>query len=224
MCHVSVGHVGGGSRRGISWALIESFSKSTPKTFDKRSMLLYAAHIDEVASLEDYPPSEHVYAAIPLVSMVDVLPLVNVRAIATLHGIAVGSQCNAMSLKSYIGEHSCLKCTGHITVFSIEKNAAKKHVDRTVKSIVKVNALKASDKSMTCKKKEIPATDDIPFPLEPATKNLEYAIIRDACKRMDPENFEEVGCAVCGELELRKNTSRLKSVKILLKILEKVGQ
>ena len=102
----------------------------------------------------------------------------------------------------------------------------KKHVDRTVKSIVKVNALKASDKSMTCKKKEIPATNDItiPFPPEPATKNLEYAIIRDACKRMDPENFEEVGCTVCGELELRKNTSRLKSVKILLKILEKVGQ
>src|SRR5271168_317723 len=40
---------------------------------------------------------------------------------------------------------------------------------------------------------------------------------------MNPENFEEVGCAVCGELELRKNTSRLKCVKNLLNILEEPG-
>ena len=157
--------------------------------------------------------------------MVDVLPLVNVRAIATLHGAAVGSRCNAVSLKSYIGEHSCLKCTEYITVFSVEKNPAKKKADRTVKSIMKVNALKASAKNTNHGKKEVPATDDvsISFPPEPASKQLEHGIIRDACKRMDPENFEEVGCAVCGELKLRKDTGRLKSVKNILKDLEAPG-
>ena len=224
MCRVGVGHVGGGSPRGVSWASIESFSKSTPQTFDKRSKLLYAAHVDAVTGLKKYPPDKYVYAAIPLISMVDMLSLVNVRAIAKLHGIAVGSRCNATSLKSYIGEHSCLSCTGHITVFSVEKNAAEKQVDRTVKSF-KGNALKASDKNMTCKKKVMPANDNIgiSFPPKPASKDLEHAIIRDACRRMDPENFEEVGCAVCGELELRKNTSRLKGVKNLLNILEAPG-
>jgi hypothetical protein len=213
VCHV----LGGGSRRGISWASIDGFARSVPKTFDIRSTLIYAAHVDEVG-LKNYPSNEYVYAVIPLISMVDVLTLANVRAIATLHGIDVSSRCNATSLRSYINEHSCSKCTGHITVFSIERNAAAKHVDRSARSTARANTLKAS-------KKEMSATDDasISFPPEPASKDLEHAIIRDACKRMDPENFEEVGCAVCGELKLRKNTSRLKSVKILLKILEAPG-
>jgi len=227
MHRAGVGHVpvGGGSPRGVSWASIESFSKSTPKTFDKRSKLLYAAHVDAVAGLKKDPPDKYVYAAIPLISMVDMLSLVNVRAIAKLHGIAVGSRCNATSLKSYIGEHSCFSCTGHITVFSVEKSAAEKQIDCTVKSVEKGSALKASDKNMTHRKKEMPANDNIciSFPPKPASKDLEHAIIRDACRRMDPENFEEVGCAVCGELELRKNTSRLKGVKFLLNILEAPG-
>ena len=84
--------VGGGSRRGISWTSIDSFAKSVPKTFDVRSTLLYAAHVanDEV-SLKKYPSHENVYAVIPLISMVDILTLANVRAIAALHGIDVSS-------------------------------------------------------------------------------------------------------------------------------------
>ena len=46
---------------------------------------------------------------------------------------------------------------------------------------------------------------------------------RNACKRMDPANLEEIGCAVCGELQPRNKTSRLKSVKNLLSILEAPG-
>ena len=148
--------------------------------------------------------------------MVNLLTLANVRAIANLHGLAVGSRCNAATLKSYIGEHSCSKCTEHVTIFSIGKNAAAKHVDRSVRFSVKANALKASE---SAKEK----TPGVSFPPKPASKDFEHAIIRDACKRMDPENFEEVGCAVCGELKLRKDTGRLKSVKNLLKILEAPG-
>ena len=65
MCRMGVGYVGGGSQRGVSWASIESFSESTPETFDKCSTFLYAAHIDRVAGLENYPPSKYVYAMIP---------------------------------------------------------------------------------------------------------------------------------------------------------------
>jgi hypothetical protein len=78
---------------------------------------------------------------------------------------------------------------------------------------MKANALKAAKNS----------TPTVSFPPEPASKDLEHAIIRDACTRMHPENFEEVGCAVCGELKLRKDTGRLKSVKNILKILEAPG-
>ena len=40
---------------------------------------------------------------------------------------------------------------------------------------------------------------------------------------MDPVNFEEVGCAVCGELRRRDKTSRLKSMKNFLSVLEAPG-
>jgi hypothetical protein len=40
---------------------------------------------------------------------------------------------------------------------------------------------------------------------------------------MDPVNFEEVGCAVCGELRCRDKASRLKSVKNFLTVLEVPG-
>ena len=233
VCRVGVRHVGGGSPRGISWASISTFAKSIPESFDSCSTLCYAAHVHE-DDLKIYPPVKYIYAAIPLDSMMEVLPLAHVRSIAKLHGVAVGSRCNAASVNSYIGKHSCPKCTEYITVFSIEKNAAAKHVDRSVRSraFAKVNAsaLEASGRSaknLTPKKREMPVieTDNISasFPPEPASKDLEHAIIRDACKRMDPENFEEVGCAVCGELKLRKDTSRLKSVKNLLNILEAPG-
>jgi hypothetical protein len=206
--------VGGGLPRGVSWASISTFVKSTPETFDTcNSTLIYAAHVHQ-DNLKHYPPNKYIYAAIPLVSMVNLLTLANVRAIANLHGLAVGSRCNAATLKSYIGEHSCPKCAEHVTIFSIEKNAAAKHVDCSVRSSVKANALKASAKK---------TTPSVSFPPEPASKGFEHAIIRDACKRMDPENFEEVGCAVCGELKLKNDTGHLKSVRNLLKILEAPG-
>ena len=61
------------------------------------------------------------------------------------------------------------------------------------------------------------------FPPEPASMQLEHDIIRDACKRMDPSNIEEIGCAVCGELKPRKDTSCLNSVKRILNVLETSG-
>ena len=66
------------------------FSKYVPDTFDVCCTLLYSAHVDEV-SLKNYPPDMYVHTVIHLVSMVDVLTLANVRAIAKLHGIAVGA-------------------------------------------------------------------------------------------------------------------------------------
>jgi hypothetical protein len=53
------------------------------------STLVYAAHVHQ-DNLKLYPPVKYVYTVIPLVSMVDLLTLTNVRAIAKLHGLAVG--------------------------------------------------------------------------------------------------------------------------------------
>ena len=48
---------------------------------------------------------------------------------------------------------------------------------------------------------------------------MTYNILTSACKNMSKDNFEKAGCAICGELKVRRNLSRLKSVKNLLHIL-----
>ena len=77
MCHVGVRHVGGGSPRGISWASLGPFARSTPETFDVHSTLRYAAHVHK-DDLKNYPPVKYVYAAVPLISMVDLLTMSDV--------------------------------------------------------------------------------------------------------------------------------------------------
>ena len=111
--------------------------------------------------------------------------------------------------------HECRKCSP-ITVFAVEKSAAKKNIDCATKLKVKATELKKDNKITVDSNTVLP-------PPEPASMQLEHDIIRDACRHMDPSNLEEIGCAVCGELKLRKDTSCLKSMKIFLKVLETSG-
>lgn len=94
------GYVGGG-RRGNVWSSIEQFVISVPFSFDIRSTLLYAAHIDD-ADLPNYPPQKYVQAMIPLSVMANILTLSTLRSVAELHGIEAGSRANAATIRSYI--------------------------------------------------------------------------------------------------------------------------
>ena len=51
-------------------------------------------------------------------------------------------------------------------------------------------------------------------------KNLYHQIVSDAIKKMDPENIDKAGCAVCGLLKQSCELSYLKKVKNLLHILQ----
>ena len=113
--------------------------------------------------------------------------------------------------------HECKKCSTYITVFAIEKSAAKKNIDCATKSKAKGTDLRKE------KKIAMDGDTDTMFPPELASMQLEHDIIRDTCRHMHPSNIEEIGCAVCGELKFMKDTSCLKSMKIFLKVLETSG-
>lgn len=158
----------------------------------------------------------------PLSTLLNLLPLADARPIVSLHGVEAGSRGSAALLKAYVADHMCSKCTQYVTVFSVEKDGSKKGSDRVVK--YRKKKVKNSESLTTednCSHANLETT--VPFPPKPASNELEFGIIRNACRRMDPNNFEEVGCAVCGELKPHKDSSRLKSVKNLLHILEAPG-
>jgi hypothetical protein len=205
-------HVGGGACKGIVWSSIEKFVYSSlPYSINTRGKVLYTAYVDH-KGLQMFSAEKYVYAKLPLANLVDLVTLRDARSMAALHSIVPGSRCNATMLKSCVAKHSCSECPEYVTVFSIEKDAATKHIERTVRHRAKVTA----DQTQ---KPEVNAR----FPPEPASREFELSVIRNACKRMDPKDFEEVGCAVCGELKPRSDSSSLKSIKNILGILEAPG-
>jgi hypothetical protein len=142
-----------------------------------------------------------------------------------MHSIAVGSRCTVAQLKTNVDEHECLGCPSYITVFSVEHDSTSKNTTRVRKHREKQKTqspmtdsdLKESGKSGH------PPSHSVEFPPSPCSVDFEHTIIKDASRRMNPINFEEVGCAVCGELRRRDKASRLKSVKNFLSILEVPG-
>ena len=222
-------HVGGGARKSIVWSSIENFVYSSlPYSINNRDRgkVLYTAHVS-LDGLRLFPAESYVYARVPLANLMDLVPLPDARSIAALHGIVPGSRCNAAMLKSCVAQHSCSGCPEYITVFSIEKDAATKCIERTVRYRAKTKTVpgwnvlgKEAPESQTL---EMKPEVDARFPPEPASREFELSVIRNACKRMDPKYFEEVGCAICGELKPLRDSSRLKSVKNILGILEAAG-
>ena len=207
---------GGGPSRVLNWTIVEPHALSSPHTVDSQSRLRYIAHV-EGEGLTAYPPDVFVHARIPLPIVSHLLSITIAREIALIHGVTAGSRCTVAQLQSCTKNHECKTCSTHITVFAVEKSAARQNVERVTKSKAKATSTALE------KEKKYAKDGDTVFPPELSSMQLEHDIIRDACKRMDPSNIEEIGCAVCGELKLRSDTSRLKSVKTILKVLETSG-
>ena len=173
--------------------------------------------------LKTYPSNKFVHARIPLLKVSQLLSLTFSKKIAMMHGIAVGSHCTVAQLKTNVDEHDCLQvgCPPYITVFSVEHNSVQKSAARVHKHREKQKAQSSTTGLKDSGKTKHPRS--VEFPPSPSSIDFQHTIIKDACRRMDPVNFEEFGCAVCGELRHRNKASRLKSVKNFLNILEAPG-
>ena len=209
------GFIGGGCSR-IPWMVIRPYAVSTPSTLEDRSYVLFVDFIEKVAvDIETYPNDRFVHADIPLKLATQLLSITIARRIASSHGISAGSRCSIAQLSLFVEQHECTNCPSYLVIFSVESDLKKKGVIRTTtyRERKTQSGLTACDDSKSTE-------SSVQFPPSPCSLQLEHAIIKDACKRMDPMNFEEVGCAVCSELRQRAKTSRLKSVKRFLSVLE----
>ena len=172
------------------------------------SVFRYVTHVDEVELLK-YPSSQFVHTNIPLVDLFSFLPIRASRDIAAIHKISAGSRCTVAQLMMFTENHSCFRCQAFYTVFSIETNPAKLTARRVAKCRAKTGP------------QNLPQTYEFPPP--PADYNLTNTILSNICSKMRPENLEEAGCAVCGELYPVGRLSRLKGIKNLLSVIEARG-
>ncbi len=191
---------------------------SKPSSLNENCNLCYIAYVDEM-NLHAYPEDKFLHAKIPLPVVSGLLSITFSRYIAMMHGIAVGSRYTVTQLKTCVDQDDCLGCPQYTTVFSVEHNSNQKNV-------LHVQKLRENMRSATAVRKasgKIQPPPTAEFPPPPCNVGLEHTIIKDACKHMHPSNFEEVGCAVCGELQCQDKTSQLKSVKGFLNVLEAPG-
>ena len=183
-CSSSPAPRGGGPSRVLNWTIVEPHALSNPHMADPQSRLRFVAHV-EGEGLTAYPPDIFVHARIPLPIVSHLLSITVAREIASIHGVTAGSRCTAAQLRSCVENHECKKCLSYITVFAVEKSVAKQNVDRVTKWKEKAVELR--------KEKKIAMDRDTVFPPEPASMQLQHDIIRDACRRMDQSNIEELG-------------------------------
>ena len=146
--------------------------------------------------LKVYPSNKFVHANIPLPIVSQLLSITFSRYIAKMHGITAGWHCSVAQLKINVDEHTFLRCPSYITVFSVEHESAKQNTLHVLKHREKNKAQTASLKD-SGKFKHPQSVEFLPLP---CSIDFEHTIIKEACRRMNPVNFEEVGCAVCGEL------------------------
>ncbi len=95
-------------------------------------------------------------------------------------------------------QHECLHCLPYTTVFSVEDDLVKKNTMRVRKH--RENIIQLTPATLEGSPAEKTTSLQAKFPPPPCSFDLECTIIKNACKRMDPVNFEEVGCAICGKL------------------------
>lgn len=211
--------VGGGSLR-LTCASVLPYIVSKSIFLNDKSCLNYVAYVDDVG-LKAYPSDKFVHASIPLPIVLQLLSITVSRYIATMHSIAVGLRCTVAQPKTNVDQHDCRSCHSYITVFSVEHDTTNKSTACSRKHREKKKAQSPITDLKDSGKSEHPGS--VEFPPSPCSIDFEHTIIKDACRRMDPVNFEEVGCAVCGKLRRRDKASRLKSVKNFLSILEVAG-
>ena len=106
---------------------------------DSQGGLRYVAHV-EGEGLTAYPPNIFVHARIPLPILSHLLSITVVRKIALIHGVTAGSHCTTAHLQTCLENHECQKCSSYVTIFAVEKSAAKKNVDCATKSKAKLQS------------------------------------------------------------------------------------
>lgn len=150
-----------------------------------------------------------IYVHIPLLDLVNLTTINNCHQIANLHDIKIHSNISRFDLQDLFSSHSCNeRCSNYISEFSITSLYDTIFHDPEKQSPMNSNSNKHA--SFT-------------FPSNPLTPQHIHAIISSACKRMEPHNFEEAGCAVCGQLIPCNQLLNLTSIQNHLHVLSVPG-
>ncbi|HJY15442.1 MAG TPA: DUF6570 domain-containing protein, partial [Nitrososphaeraceae archaeon] len=228
-------YIGGGVSELFSLAQLQPYLLKDSIMIKPSADLMYkfeGYHIKTKQVKEDVVDQNTLLCDIPLCKLLTNLTILNLKLVAAAHGIFIKSRTPLPEVIKLIQGHACDHCQNFIAVFKPAKSLVSRRREANMRAVRKYRTNKiclnnniplATDNIQHYKRLEQspdPLQDKQTFPPPPLEWKIEHSIVKAWCKDMSPKNFEEVGCAVCGELSLRSKSVLLKDASINLDILQ----
>jgi len=172
----------------------------------------------------------HILCNIPLGSIVSILTTTQANEVAKEHNLHTLS-CKSLAEKQVaIKSHICTKsCNELVMLFKAVDKSQKTQKHQSKENVKKlVTQPKVSRKAWGKSKRAVAShkyyiKNNIQFPPSPPSNHLMHKIISRFCDDTRPDKFEEAGCAVCGQLVILSDLTKLTDVKCSMDPLMRVG-
>jgi hypothetical protein len=184
-----------------------------------------------MSNTNEYYADCYLHVKFPMHKLIQFVSIARARQLAVMHDLDIGPRTSLAQLKLLFKSHiACNICNSHVTIVSVQTcYKEKQHLilnnDDERKQLVQQQTRQRVTKHRSKKNDldlDICELTSI-FPPQPVDKKLSLKIIDACCSKLKPENFEEKGCAVCGQLICIASLSKLSAVKNYLHILEAPG-
>ena len=215
--------IGGGQcLEKIEMKVINPFIIDAPLNVSDIKMCEFVDHLEVSKCLKKYRSSDYLLCNIPLHHLMTYLFKNNRISIGHKHDIHIPRKMTKCEITNLFKIHNDICKHEYVTVFrpckQISNSERYLKYCETQKS--QVNNISDSKQSESL---DMNASGHNIFPPDPPDASLCRKIINDFCNATKPSNFEEAGCAVCGELTLQTELSDLSSLNIDLSVLNTAG-
>jgi hypothetical protein len=158
-------------------------------------------------------------AKLPLEDLIPHLTRPQLTSVSKIHGVAMYAQLKVADAREVMSQHTCDRCPEIVSILSLIKPVRKVPADRkakeNVKAYHKIRAKKAAPSAARTQKKQRnlardvkklkyfrkgheKTLEDTSFPPHPASDVLVHRILTASSTAVQPIQFVEDGCTVCG--------------------------
>ena len=218
-------HIGGGVSELFSVAQLQPYLLKSHMMFTPSADVMYKFkehHIENKQTEKVFSDKDILLCNIPLGKIINNLTITSLKLVAAVHGIYIKSRTPLPDVLKIIQDHKCDHCQNCVTVFKPAISLAQRKKDAHAKAVRRYKNKIYLNKEIqlgTAPVTDIQENDQI-FPPSPLDQKVQHEIVKAWCKDMSPKNFEEVGCAVCGELCLKSKSLLLKDATVKLDMLQ----
>jgi hypothetical protein len=178
-------------------------------------------HIESKKLEKDLVDTDTLLCDVPLGEIINNLTITSLKLVAAVHGIYIKTRTPLPEVLKIVQDHNCDQCQKCITVFTPAISPTRRRKEANAKAVRRYRNKICLNKEIQLESLQVSEVleNDSIFPPLPLNHKMEHEIVKAWCKDMSPKNFEEVGCAICGELALKSKSVLLKDTSIKLDML-----